>query len=70
MNCWLFSETILEVNNGRKTGGEVIKKGEFQCKLLHVILEDDDEPIRLKISSNTGYKWKINFLLVNAIKGY
>ncbi len=63
------SVTILEAVNGRKAGGEVIKKGEFQCKVLP-LFNEYDEPIRLKISTKKGYKWKINYIMLNAIKGY
>jgi len=62
--------TVIEAVNGRKTGGEVIQRGQYQCKQLSVILEEDDEPIRLKMSTQKGYKWKINYILVNAVKGY
>ena len=57
------------VENGRSTGGELVKKGQFQTKLLPLVLEDDGQ-IRLHISTKPGYRWKLNLVLVNAIKGY
>lgn len=61
--------TILEAVNGRKAGGTVVKKGEYQCKVLP-LFNEDDEPIRLKISTKEGYKWKVNYIMLNAVKGY
>ena len=63
------SITILDAVNGRTTGGEVVKKGRYQCKLLSV-MQEEDELIVLKISTQKGYKWKINCIFVNAVKGY
>jgi hypothetical protein len=64
------SVTIVEAVNGRKAGGEVVKKGRYQCKLLPLVNEDDDENIRLKISTIPGYKWKLNLVFLNMTKGY
>ena len=64
------SVTIIEAVNGRKAGGEVVKAGRYQCKLIPLVKEDDDEYIRLKISTIPGYKWKINHIFLNMIKGY
>lgn len=63
------SLTCLEAINGRSAGGKVVKKGEFQCKLLPLVNEED-EPIRLKISTKYGFKWKVNYIMLNAVKGY
>lgn len=63
------SVTILETANGMHAGGDVVKKGQYQCKVLSVI-NDYDEPIRLKVSTKPGYKWKINYIMLNVIKGY
>jgi len=63
------SITVLEAVNGRKAGGDIVKKGQFQCKVLP-LFNEDDEPIRLKISTKEGYKWKINYIMLNAVKGY
>lgn len=57
------------VENGRSAGGELVKKGRFQAKLLPLVLEED-EPIRLHISTKPGYRWKLNNVFVNAVKGY
>ncbi len=64
------SVTIVEAVNGRKAGGEVVKKGRYQCKLLPLVNESDDEYIKLRISTIPGYKWKINTIFLNMIKGY
>ena len=63
------SVTILEAVNGMRGGGEVIKKGEYQCKVLPLI-NNYDEPIVLKVSTKPNYKWKINFIMLNSVKGY
>lgn len=55
--------------NGRSTGGEVVKKGHYQTKLLPLVLEEDGQ-IRLHISTRPGYRWKLNNVFVNAVKGY
>ena len=57
------------VENGRSAGGELIKKGQYQAKLLPLVLEDDGH-IRLHIATKPGYHWKLNYVFVNAIKGY
>lgn len=64
------SVTVLEAVNGRSAGGEVVKKGEYQCKILPLVNENDDDYIRLKVSTKEGYRWKINYIILNAIKGY
>ena len=63
------SVTVLQAINGRGCGGEIVKKGEFQCKILP-LFNEDDEPIRLKISTKPGYAWKVNYIMLNAVKGY
>lgn len=63
------SVTIVEAVNGRKAGGEIIKSGEYQCKVLP-LFNENDEPIRLKISTKPDCKWKVNYIMLNAIKGY
>lgn len=63
------SITLIEAVNGLTSGGNIVKKGQYQCKILPLINEDD-EPIRLKISTKKGYKWKVNYIIVNVIKGY
>ena len=57
------------VENGRSAPGKVLKKGHFQAKLLPLILEEDGH-IRLHISTDPGYHWKLNCLFVNTLKGY
>ncbi len=63
------SVSYVWVENGRSAGGELIKEGQYQAKLLPLVLEEDGH-IRLHISTKPGYKWKLNYILVNAIKGY
>ena len=61
------SVTLLECDEGRRTGGELIKAGRYQYKLIPLVHENDGL-IRLKISTKPGYKWKLNYILVNLYK--
>lgn len=61
--------TIIETENGAKYGGERVKQGIYQCELIPIV-QKKDRPIRLKISTKSGYSWKINCLFLNTIKGY
>ncbi len=61
--------TILEMENGARYGGEVVKKGRYQCELIPFV-QKKDTPIRLKISTKPGYQWKMNLLMLNVTKGY
>jgi len=63
------SVSYVWAEHGRSAGGELVKKGRFQAKLLPLVLEDDGR-IRLHISTKPGYRWKLNTLMINAIKGY
>ncbi len=63
------SITIIETENGFRAGGEVVKKGSWQYELIPVI-QKKDRPLRLKISTKEGYRWKLNLLFMNTIKGY
>lgn len=63
------SVTILDCEHGRTAGGELIRKGHYQCKVLPLVLEDDGV-IRLKLSTKPGYRWKLNYLFLNCHKGY
>ena len=63
------SVSYVWVEHGRSAGGELVKKGRFQAKLLPLVLEEDGQ-IRLHISTKPGYCWKLNTLMINAIKGY
>jgi len=63
------SVTILEGVNGRKAGGDLIPAGRYQCKLIPII-QEEDEPVRLKISTEPGYSWKVNYIIMNVVKGY
>ena len=63
------SVTRLECEFGPTTGGEVIPAGRYQCKVLPVVLEDDGV-LRLRLSTQPGYRWKLNYLFLNCVKGY
>lgn len=63
------SITILAAENGLSAGGELVKKGRYQCEILPII-KKKDTPIRLKISTKPGYRWKLNCLFLNSNKGY
>ncbi|MBE5868423.1 MAG: hypothetical protein E7293_05605 [Lachnospiraceae bacterium] len=63
------SVTIVEGVNGRTAGGEVIPAGQYQCKLIPIV-QEEDAPVRLKLSTKPGYQWKVNFIVMNMIKGY
>lgn len=63
------SVTIIETENGFRAGGDVVKKGTWQYELVPVI-QKKDRPTKLKISTKPGYKWKLNILFMNTIKGY
>ena len=62
------SVTILQAVNGTSAGGDIVKKGIYQSELLAVI-QKKDQPIRLRISTKHGYRWKVNCIFLNAIKG-
>lgn len=63
------SVTVLSGVNSRKAGGDVIPAGQFQCELIPII-QEYDEPLVLKLATANGYKWKLNSIIVNMIKGY
>ena len=63
------SVTLACGDNSRKVGGSIVPKGTFQCELIPVI-QEYDEPIRIHLSTAEGYRWKLNALLLNMIKGY
>lgn len=61
--------TCLEGSHGFRTGGEVIPKGRYRCALVPMIHEKDGN-MHLHISTRPGYRWKINAIFLNSIKGY
>ena len=63
------SVTIATCENSRKIGGKVIPKGEYQCEIIPII-QEYDEPIRIKISTRPGYHWKLNSIMMNLVRGY
>ena len=63
------SFTKISAVNGLAPECEVVSRGEYQCKVIPVIVADN-ENIRLKVSTESGYKWKINYILLNGVKGY
>lgn len=63
------SLTRLETQQGFVAGGEEIKAGHYQCETVPVI-QKRDEPIRLRVSTAEGKKWKLNLIILNVHKGY
>lgn len=63
------SVTRLSTEQGFTAGGKVVRAGEYQCELIPV-LQKKDEPLRLFISTEKGYKWKLNLIVLNTVKGY
>ena len=63
------SITIAQCENSRRIGGTVVAPGTFQCEVIPVITQYDT-PIRIKISTKPGYRWKVNSILLNLVKGY
>jgi len=63
------SLTVAQCENSRRIGGTVVAPGVFQCEVIPVISEYDT-PIRIKISTQPGYRWKINAIMLNLVKGY
>lgn len=63
------SVTIAQCENSRRIGGSVLPAGYFQCEMIPVITEYD-EPIRIRISTAHGYRWKVNAIMLNLVKGY
>ncbi len=63
------SVTVVKGDNTRTGGGKVVEKGTFQTELITFITEDD-EPIRLHLSTKPGYRWKLNAIIMNVVKGY
>ncbi len=61
------SVTILNCDEGRRCGGEIIKAGGFQCKVIPLVHEKDGN-VKLDISTVEGKKWKLNYILVNMYK--
>nr|MBQ4320202.1 hypothetical protein [Clostridia bacterium] len=63
------SVTIASTENSRVIGGSVVKKGSFQAEVIPFV-QDRDVPIRLRISTIPGYKWKLNAVVLNVTRGY
>ena len=63
------SVTIARMENSRKIGGALVKKGRFQSEIIPFI-QERDLPIRLHLSTVPGYKWKLNAIILNVIRGY
>ena len=63
------SVTIATCENCRTVGGDVVPKGTYQCEIIPVISEYD-EPIRIKISTRAGYRWKLNCIMMNIVRPY
>ena len=54
---------------GMSVGGDIIKSGSWQCKIIPVVMEKDGY-IHIKISTDIGYKWKLNFLYLNKTRKF
>ena len=63
------SVTSLLTEQGYRAGGSVVKAGSYQCELVP-ILQKRDTPLRLFISTKANYKWKLNLIILNTLKGY
>ena len=63
------SVTILEAKDSRRTERKLTKAGRYQTELLPII-HGEDGLIRLKVSTEKGKKWKINYILVNLYKQF
>lgn len=63
------SVTKLRTDNGYCAGGEMLRKGNWQCELIPVVHKKDG-PLRLYLDTAEGSKWKINAIIMNTVKGY
>ena len=63
------SVTRLSTEQGYTAGGKVVPAGRYQCELVP-IHQKRDVPLRLFISTEKGYKWKLNLIVLNVHKGY
>lgn len=63
------SMTIASCENSRMIGGNVVPKGTYQCEIIPVI-QEYDEPIRIKLSTRPGFRWKVNCIMLNLIRPY
>ena len=63
------SVTILTTEQGYVAGGEITPAGRYQCELIPII-QKKDTPMRLKVSTVPGKKWKLNLIILNVHKGY
>jgi len=63
------SVTRLSTEQGYTAGGSIVPAGRYQCELVP-IHQKRDAPLRLFISTDSGYKWKLNLIVINVHKGY
>ncbi len=63
------SVTRLSTEQGFTVGGDVIPAGRYQCALVPII-QGRDTPVRLFLSTRPGYRWKLNLIVFNTIKGH
>ena len=63
------SLTRIETETGHLFGGTLTPAGRYQCELVS-ILQKKDTPLRIRISTDEGRKWKLNLLVLNVIKGH
>ena len=63
------SHTNLEISGGRRAIGKTLGKGRYKATLLPTVHEEDGA-IRVKVSTESGKKWKINAIIVNLYKQF
>lgn len=63
------SVTKITTECGYEFGGDLVPAGGYQCELIPV-MQKKDLPLRLRISTEAGKKWKLNLLIMNVHKGY
>ena len=63
------SLTRLSTEQGYTAGGAFTPRGRYQCELVPIV-QKRDTPIRLRISTEKDYKWKLNLIVLNTLKGY
>ena len=63
------SVTRITTEQGFCVGGAVVSAGRYQCELVPVV-QKKDEPLRITLSTEKGYKWKLNLIVLNTVKGY
>lgn len=63
------SVTVATCDNSRTIGGSIVPKGTYQCEIIPII-QEYDEPIRIKLSTRSGFRWKLNCVMLNLVRPY